>query len=158
MNSRGTVGTLSAGKYFGDLYSETAKATVVTTEDSELVMVPLELIDAIRCLLPSLGVLCVSHYWLLLCRDGGEADAGNDEQLARLRFVPFQIGEGTFAEVTALPIVLPCTHCTGYAQVCSLYWVCSSMLTVLGMLKYAHCTGYAQICSPYSLCSCCGCA
>lgn len=79
MNSRGTVGTLSAGKYFGDLYSETAKATVVTTEDSELVMVPLELIDAIR--------------------DGGEADAGNDEQLARLRFVPFQIGEGTFAEV-----------------------------------------------------------
>ena len=133
MNSRGTVGTLSAGKYFGDLYSETAKATVVTTEDSELVMVPLELIDAIRCLLPSLGVLCVSHYWLLLCRDGGEADAGNDEQLARLRFVHFQIGEGTFAEVTALPIVLPCTHCTGYAQVCSLYWVCSDMLTVLTM-------------------------
>ena len=59
MNSRGTVGTLSACKYFGDLYSETAKATVVTTEDSELVMVPLELIDAIRCLIPSLVVLCV---------------------------------------------------------------------------------------------------
>jgi len=79
MSSRGTVVTLSAGKYFGDLYSETAKATVVTTEESELVMVPLELIDAIRA--------------------GGEADAGNDEQLARLRFVPCQIGEGTFAEV-----------------------------------------------------------
>ena len=32
-----------------------------------------------------------------------EADPGNDEQLAKVSFVPTLIGEGTFAEVSAVP-------------------------------------------------------
>ena len=46
MSSRGVLGTLSTGKFFGDGYSQTAKATVVTTEHSELVLISFELIDA----------------------------------------------------------------------------------------------------------------
>jgi len=97
--TRGVLGTMSIGQWFGDLKSEVALASVITTEKSLLFLITLDEVQAVRDRMHHDRDLKSTSDCIDQVLQTGRSGGGKQPKLSEIEFVDLLIGQGTFGKV-----------------------------------------------------------